>query len=203
MACPVKSTGVNVPSGCVCSAASINVGQAVVATTTGPLYYYSICNDLYTWKNYAISNGKNVGTLAWPTNYQVTIDMTATGVVSNWGNIIHVTNGNDCCSPCNRVFAVWFNPGNLDLLVVTDQANRGNVYQNSIPGTVQGVRVKWTITAVGLTVSMYKDGATTAASSLTVASARCPSANYITYLCDPWYMTAQITLHQMSVVALP
>jgi hypothetical protein len=51
---------------------------------------------------------------------------------SNWSSILHITNQNiNCCNVGNRVPALWLWPNSTQLLLVTDQQNKGNTYINS------------------------------------------------------------------------
>ena len=54
-----------------------------------------------------------------PLDYEVGLDITATGTVGDWGSIVHFTATNtNCCEYGSRIPGVWFWPGTRKILVV-------------------------------------------------------------------------------------
>jgi len=72
--------------------------------------------------------GRNVGTVQNNGDYRITMTITPRGTNGNWSNIVHLTNsGRDCCTPGDRMPAIWFYPNNsLRLHVRIGDTRDGN-----------------------------------------------------------------------------
>eukprot|EP01051_Picozoa_sp_SAG22_P000970 SAG22_NODE_33_length_27588_cov_104.174652_1_plen_1765_part_00 len=64
----------------------------------------------------AVERSELLATVDLPSPFTVSVEITATGTIPQWGNIIHfTTTGNDCCEDGDRVLALYFGQQNRQL----------------------------------------------------------------------------------------
>ena len=77
--------------------------------------------------------------LTLPSEYTVSVEVTPTGTIADWGMILSLTQtgGNHCCEYGDRLPAIYFHPGNLRISVaVTRPSGRPGDYSTQIGNPV-------------------------------------------------------------------
>ena len=71
--------------------------------------------------------GNEMAPTSLPIDFTLGMKITPTGIEGGWGNIIHVSaTGNNCCEYGDRIPAIWFYPGTLQLHIRDGSASEGN-----------------------------------------------------------------------------
>ena len=68
---------------------------------------------------------------SWGKSWKVCFDLKLTGVIRNWGSIVHFTQGGDMSTYGDRIPAVWTYPGNTRLHFTASVNNIVNKQYNS------------------------------------------------------------------------
>ena len=134
-------------------------------------------------------------------NYILSFEIVPTGIVSNYGNILHFTNGGDCCAFGNRSPGFAFYPASTRLYVAIGDSLNGNFlilgpeYQ-SLP---LNVRTKITLECNGLDIKLTAGANVYTAKQPTVRFA----GNLYVYAGDPWWPAATAELYNLEYKILP
>lgn len=72
------------------------------------------------------SRGNRVGAVQNNGDYLLTMTITPRGIVGDWASIVHFTKGGNCCTPGDRMPAIWFWPNELRLHVRVGDSTDGN-----------------------------------------------------------------------------
>jgi len=62
--------------------------------------------------------------------WKVSLDIMPTGVIDDWGNILHVGLGGDSDSYGDRTPAIWFRPGTTELHIASGISGNKNYYRS-------------------------------------------------------------------------
>ena len=147
--------------------------------------------------------GKIVGKVNIPTgNYTMKFTITPRGLVSQWSNLIHVTNGGDCCTPGNRSPGVWFWPGTTELHIRHGDPSDGNWGLWKSYALPMNVATPVSIVMNGSSVTITV-GSTVY--NLTQPRSRPTGSGFNVYMSDPWYpaMNATVTNFMYTVDGIP
>lgn len=139
-----------------------------------------------------LSKGTEVGRFEIPENFDLKFKVKPSGTVENdFGSIIHFSNGGDCCTPGERMPAIWFYPGTTKIQVSLDTNSKGDwtvLVDKEIP-LDQVTEVK--LSTLGDKVFIYMNN--TLVKDATAPSQRVFGFSNL-YLGDPWHEPAKATL---------
>ncbi|XP_065671478.1 uncharacterized protein LOC136089419 isoform X2 [Hydra vulgaris] len=90
-------------------------------------------------KEMVITKGKLLGTLTIPKEYEVYFEVYLNSTLNTYTNVIHITNGVNCCKYGSRISTVYFT-SNLVAEIDAPVNNDGNYHTYTKPFTLQ----KWT-----------------------------------------------------------
>lgn len=160
----------------------------------------SLCSSIAP---FSPQQGRLVGTVNIPTgNYTMKFTITPKGLVSNWSNLIHVTNGGDCCTPGNRSPGVWFWPGTTELHIRHGDPSDGNWGLSKSYALPINVATPVSIVMNGSSVTITI-GSTVY--NLIQPRSRPTGSEFNVYMSDPWYpaMNATVTNFMYTVDGIP
>lgn len=142
--------------------------------------------------------GKAVGRVNIPTgNYSLSFDITPRGTTGNWGNIIHVSNGGNCCDFGGRAPGIWFLPGDTSLHIRLGDAADGNWGVDRTNPLPLNQTSSVSIVAEGRNVSIQCGSQSI---SLTQPTRRPTGNGFIIYMADPWYDAANAEITNFKYV---
>ena len=123
--------------------------------------------------------------------------MTLHGIVRNWGSIIHVTKGGNCCNVGDRSPAIWTSPGKTTLHIVFGDSRNGNWHILETGPLPLGEPVGIRITAEGSSVTAIIGSQTY---RLKQPTRRPTGKNYKIYMADPWYEPANADIDDFEYI---
>jgi len=145
-----------------------------------------------------LQRGQIVGSVNIPRgDYTLSFTITMRGTVGDWGSIIHVTKGANCCNSGDRAPGIWTSPGGTTLHIVFGDETDGNWRIDSTNPLPIGQPVNVSITAQGSSVSATIGNKTY---SRTQPTRRPTGNNYNIYMSDPWYEPANATIENIKYV---
>merc|ERR1719428_741971 len=118
------------------------------------------------------------------------------GTVSNWGSLLHVTTGGNCCNNGDRVPACWFHGGKLSLHCAFGNPGVGNDLINCDFGATFGVQYDVKLSVDMRQASISVNGAVQC--SKTLSAAPTVGLKATVYACDPWYMAADAEMWDLK-----
>lgn len=134
-------------------------------------------------------------------DYEISFDITPTGIEGNWGNLFRfgLLDGN-CCAPGQRSPSVWFWPGSLHIHYIVGDLRDGNWPHGSGLGRTPPLTLhkkhKIVISCIGKNVTMRIDE--------TVISMSQPServeGKMRVWFSDPWHPPARCIIENFNVV---
>ena len=145
-----------------------------------------------------LRQGQVVGNVNMPTgNYTLKFTLTLRGTVGNWGSIIHVTNGENCCNQGQRAPAIWTWPGGTGLHVSLGDDTDGNWRINETQSLPIGQAINFNLTANGRNITLVVNNETY---RLTQPTRRSTGNNYKVYMADPFYEPANAAIDDFEYV---
>ena len=173
--------------------------QLLAATSTGCQYPSSsdakgLCGN----PPFMPRRNTNVGKVNIPTgDYTMSFTITPKGLVSDWGSLIHVTNGDNCCNFGQRSPAIWFTPGNTQLHIRIGDTTDGNWGLGNSYALPMNVATPVSIITAGKSV-IITVGKTVY--TLVQPTKRPTGNNFIVYMADPWYPAMNVLISDFTYV---
>jgi hypothetical protein len=129
----------------------------------------------------------NVGQATIPTNFELSLDITPLGKVSDWSNFVHFTGtGENNAGGGSRMPAIWFRPNAYELHICVDTETTTNTCYNSRALT-QDVSTNLKVRFYEYSFEIYLDGVLEG--TIGLSSSRI-TGDCDVYISDPWYPAA-------------
>ena len=139
-------------------------------------------------QRFELTNGRIAGYVDLNSqDYTLSFDIILKGAVSNWGNIIHVTQGENWGWNGERSPGIWFWPNETAMHIVYGKDNSGITKTDPIP---LNKKVNFNLTVAGGQVTLVLNGKTYSQA----ATARATGNGFKVYMADPWHQAANATI---------
>jgi hypothetical protein len=140
-----------------------------------------------------------VGSVQINGDYILSMTIRPTGVVRDWGNIVRfATASGNCCSPGQRMPAVWFWPGDSRIHVIIGDSTDGNWGIHSASRCQMGAPNTFRLECRGSNVTLQVNNDVFRVRQPTSR----PTGNAIVYMSDPFYPAAQCEITNFSFTPL-
>ena len=142
----------------------------------------------------ALVHSNPIAIVSGKADYKLSFDIVPTGTVdASFANLLHFTNGNDCCDFGQRSPGIWFWPGTTRLYVKIGDSTNGDwgVDSDALPLNVPtNVMLECVGTSVKLTVGEKVYTATQPTYRFV--------GNLVVYAGDPWHPAAKAVISNVD-----
>lgn len=139
-------------------------------------------------QRFELTNGRIAGYVDLTSqDYTISFDIILKGTVSNWGNIMHVTQGENWGWNGERSPGIWFWPNEAAIHVIYGKDNSGISKTDPIP---LNKKVNFNLKVAGGQVTLVLNGKTYSQA----ATARATGPGFMVYMADPWHQAANATI---------
>jgi len=133
--------------------------------------------------------------------FSIMFDINPKSKKNGWGSIVHITNGDNCCSTYQRNPAIWFYPNSLQLHVRMNRYGDGN---DGCDSAWQFPLNTWTKVKVSLLKGSFKvyynDMLTPVCTNSNFGNGQmvAPSHGMVIYAGDPWYEASDSLIRSLQ-----
>ena len=151
-------------------------------------------------KAFEPEQGKNLGAVQVSTNFRLSFDVLARGIIGSWASLIHISTGKDYQDLGSRAPGVWFAPGTLNLHVRIGDKTDTNFGFDAVPGIILGRKSNVVVEANGQVLRVLIDGVER--QQLRQVNPRYKGPATV-YGGSPFYLPARAMITNFCYVALP